>query len=48
MVDGYDLLILFLQPLRQGIKLLLVDEQTVALFHDVVKVRLHLAILLAP
>ena len=43
-----DLLVLLLQPLGQGIKLLLVNEQRVALLDDIVKVRLHLAILLAP
>lgn len=48
MVDKDDLLVLLLQPLGQVIELLLINEQAVALFHDVVKVRLHLAILLAP
>ena len=43
-----DLLVLLLQPLGQGIKLLLVNEQRVALLDDIVKMRLHLAILLAP
>ena len=43
-----DLLVLLLQPLGQGIKLLLVNEQRIALLDDIVKVRLHLAILLAP
>lgn len=41
-------LILLLQPLGQGVEFLLVDKQAVALPHDIVKVCLHLAILLAP
>jgi len=43
-----DLLVLLLKPLGQGIELLLIDEQVVALLHDLVEVCLHLAILLAP
>jgi len=43
-----DLLVLLLKPLGQGIELLLIDEQVIALLHDLVEVCLHLAILLAP